>query len=255
MSFFTTIILGVLPSFVWLLFFLRKDAHPEPKTMILKVFFVGALAAPVAAMVGTGFQEALLDLNLSPSSMLFSFIYILLGVGLVEEALKYLVVRFFVLSHHEFDEPVDAMLYMIISGLGFAALENILIVLSQAILNQSLGDTLYLIIYRFLTATFLHALSSAFIGYFLALSICDTKHQFKLISLGLGLGAILHGLYDLAVIHIDRSLVELRGQLTILDYKIFMISSFSFFIILFGLAIFALKGFRELKKMKSVCKI
>lgn len=115
MSFFTTIILGVLPSLIWLLFFLRKDAHPEPKSMILKVFFVGALTAPIAAMVGTGFQEALLDLNFSPSSTLFSFIYILLGVGLVEEALKYMVVRFFVLSHHEFDEPVDAMLYMIIS--------------------------------------------------------------------------------------------------------------------------------------------
>lgn len=255
MSFFTTIILGVLPSLIWLLFFLRKDAHPEPKSMILKVFFVGALTAPIAAMVGTGFQEALLDLNFSPSSTLFSFIYILLGVGLVEEALKYMVVRFFVLSHHEFDEPVDAMLYMIISGLGFAALENILIVLSQTILNQSLGDALYLIIYRFLTATFLHALSSAFIGYFLALSICDTKHQFKLISLGLGLGAILHGLYDLAVINIDHSLVEIQGQVAVLNYKIFTISSLSFFTILLGLVFFALKGFRELKKMQSVCKI
>lgn len=245
MSFVTTIVLGVLPSFIWLLFFLRKDAHPEPKSMILKVFFVGALAAPVAAMVGTGFQEVLLGFNFSPSSPLFSFIYILVGVGLVEEALKYMVVRFFVLSHHEFDEPVDAMLYMIISGLGFAALENILIVLSQTILNQSLGDTLYLIIYRFLTATFLHALASAFIGYFLALSICDTKHQFKLISSGLSLGAILHGLYDLAVININHSLVEIQGRVAVLNYKIFIISSFSFFIILFGLALFVLKVFRS----------
>ena len=242
-----------MPSFIWLLFFLRHDAHPEPKTMILKVFFAGAMAAPAAALVGTGFQEVLLSFNLPQTA--FLLIYIFLGVGVAEEIIKYLVVRFLVLSHHEFDEPIDAMLYMVISGLGFAALENILVFLSQTILGRNFGDTLSLTVYRFLTATFLHALCSALIGYFLALSICNLRHQFKLISIGLASGVIFHGLYDLAVIEIDHNLVEMSGKVIVLDHKIFIVSGFAMLAILIGLASFVFFGFRELKKMQSICKI
>lgn len=255
MNFFITIIIGVLPSFLWLLFFLRHDAHPEPKTMILKVFFAGAIVAPIAAVAGTGAQEMLLGFNLSPTSTLFSLIYFFIGVGAIEEFLKYLVIRLFILSHHEFDEPTDAMLYMIISGLGFAALENILVLFSQTILNQSFGDTLSLVLFRFLTAVFLHALCSALIGYFLALSICDTRHQFKLISIGLGLGAVFHGLFDIAITKIGHSLVEYGGEVLVSNQKIFIIWSVALFAILIGLAFFIIRGFKRLKKMQSVCKI
>ena len=253
MNFIIIIILGLLPSFIWLLFFLRHDAHPEPKTMILKVFFAGAMAAPAAALVGTGFQEVLLSFNLPQTA--FLLIYIFLGVGVAEEIIKYLVVRFLVLSHHEFDEPIDAMLYMVISGLGFAALENILVFLSQTILGRNFGDTLSLTVYRFLTATFLHALCSALIGYFLALSICNLRQQFKLISIGLASGVIFHGLYDLAVIEIDHNLVEISGRVVVLDHTIFIVSGLAMLAILIGLASFVLLGFRELKKMQSICKI
>jgi RsiW-degrading membrane proteinase PrsW (M82 family) len=251
MSYPLYIFFGLAPSIVWLLFYLRKDVHPEPKSMILKVFFLGALSAPVAAFAGIGFQEELLKFNLS--DQLFSILHIFLGIGLIEEFLKYLIVRLKVLSHHEFDEPVDAMLYMIISGLGFAALENILIFFSQTILGRTFGDVLSLLIYRFLTATFLHALCSAIIGYFLALSISNTKSQFRLISIGLGWGVLLHGFYDLAVIKIDHSLIEVGGKVIVLDQKIFNIASISLLAILIGLTIFVIQGLRELKKMQSVC--
>lgn len=221
--------------------------------MILKIFLAGALTAPIAAFAGTGFQEILLALNFSSTSAVFLLSYIFLGVGLIEEVLKYLVVRFLVLSHHEFDEPFDAMLYMIISGLGFAALENILVFLSQTILGQNFGDVLSLLVFRFLTATFLHALCSALIGYFLALSIFNTKNQYRLISIGLTWGVLLHSLYDLAVIKIDHSLIEVGGRVVVLDSEIFKIASILLFSILIGLVIFVIRGFRELKKMKSVC--
>jgi RsiW-degrading membrane proteinase PrsW (M82 family) len=253
MSFITIIILGILPSFIWLLFFLIGDVHPEPKTMILKVFFAGALVAPIAAIAGTGFQEVLLAFNLSSASAIFLLSHIFFGVALIEEILKYMVVRFLVLSHHEFDEPVDAMLYMIISGLGFAALENILVFLSQTILGQNFGNVISLLIFRFLTATFLHALCSAIIGYFLALSICNTKNRFRFISIGLIWGILLHGLYDLAVIKIDHSLAEIGEKIVVLDQAIFYIASILLFSILIGLAIFVIQGFKELRKMKSVC--
>jgi RsiW-degrading membrane proteinase PrsW (M82 family) len=252
-DFFLIILIGLLPSAVWLLFFLRKDVHPESKSMVLKVFLLGALSAPVAAIEGTGFQEELLKINLP--DQLFSLIYIFLGIGLIEELLKYLVVRLLVLSHHEFDEPVDAMLYMIISGLGFAALENILVFLSQTILNQPFIEALSLVSVRFLTATFLHALCSALIGYFLALSICNIKNQLKLISIGLVSAAFLHGLYDLSVTKIinDSLIISASGEVGILNYRIFIFFSITLFAILIGLALFVNSGFKRLKKMQSVC--
>ena len=44
-----------------------------------------------------------------------------------EEVAKYLIIKIRILRDPEFDEPIDAMIYMIIAGLGFAALENILV--------------------------------------------------------------------------------------------------------------------------------
>ena len=251
MNFFLIILIGLLPSAIWILFFLKKDVHPESKRMILKVFFAGVLAAPVAVFVETGAQEGTLMLNLSPR--LFFFTHLFLIVGLTEEFLKYLVVRLLVLSHHEFDEPVDAMLYMIISALGFAALENVLILLSQTILHQQFGETLTLVTYRFLTATFFHALASAVVGYFLALSICDTKNQVKLISIALGSATILHGLYDLSVIRIFGSLSEVNKRIVVVNHAHFLIFSVILFAILFGLAFFVTSSFKKLKKIKSIC--
>lgn len=247
--------IALLPSVIWLLFFLKEDVHPESKNMILKVFFFGALSAPAAAFVGIGFQELLLEFNLHEE--LFLILHIFLGIGLTEELLKYLVVRLKVISHHEFDEPVDAMLYMIISGLGFAALENILIFFSQKILNQPFVEALSLISIRFITATFLHALCSALIGYFLALSICNTKNQLKLISTGLISAAFLHGLYDLAATKIinDSLIIMPNGDVGISDYPMFIFFSIILFAILIGLAIFVNSGFKRLKKIKSICKI
>jgi len=249
MNFIIAIILGILPSFIWLMFFLRKDAHPEPKNMILAVFFLGAIIAPIAAMDGAGFQEEFSLLNFDLSSITFFLLYWFVAVGFIEEFLKYLVVRLLILSHYEFDEPVDAMLYMIISGLGFAALENILVFSSQTMLNKPFIESLALVIFRFFTAVFLHALCSGAIGYFLALSICYSRHQTKLIAIGLILSAIFHGLFDIAITKIYDILIETDGQYNIM----FIFWSMVFFVILIGLAIFVIQGFRELKKIKSVC--
>jgi len=111
---------GFLPSIIWLLFYLQKDVHPESNKQILKVFFYGIIAGFCAILVEAMFKEVLL-----PKSILYIFI----GGAFVEEYLKYLVIKFEILKNSELDEPFDIMLYMIISALGFAALENILILI------------------------------------------------------------------------------------------------------------------------------
>ena len=59
MSYFIYIIAGVLPSAIWLLFYLRKDRHPESKRMILKIFLYGMIAALPVILIELGFLEML----------------------------------------------------------------------------------------------------------------------------------------------------------------------------------------------------
>jgi len=236
MIFFLYLIFGLLPSLIWLLFYLQKDIHPEPKRKVIKIFFYGMIAAIIAVFIEIGIFELLNRIKLP--KILFLILSIFFGIALIEEVLKYLVVRKKVLSDPEFDEPVDSMIYMIISALGFAALENILIFLSPEISPLPLPQTLILISFRFISATFLHALCSGLFGFFLALSFFETKKRVNLIIGGLVLATLLHGLYNFSIMILEEKL------------KFFIP-----IIILIGLSLFVSFSFKKLKKIASICKI
>jgi len=226
---------GIIPSVIWLLFYLRKDSHPESSRMILKIFFYGMLIAVPAVLIELGILGDVEKLILSPFSI--SILKIFIGVALIEEFLKYLVVREKVVRHHEFDEPLDTMLYMIITALGFAASENILILFSLGPVFF-FQDAFSITVFRFVGATFLHALCSGTFGYFLAWSFYEPQNKIKFTIAGLSLSTLLHGLYNF-------SIMKMEGTLRL----------FIPLIILFGLALFVSLGFKKLKKIKSVCKI
>lgn len=236
MSYPLLLIFAISPGIIWLLFFLRKDTHPESNLMILKIFFYGILAALPAIFIELGFFQEIANLSFSP--FLISLLNMFIGVALVEEFLKYLVVRDKVLPNPELDEPLDIMLYMIISALGFVTLENLLIFLSPKIFFLNSGETFILASFRFISATFLHALCSGTLGYFLALSFYETKKQTLLLILGFSLAIVLHGLYNF-------SIMMVKGYLSVILP----------IIIIGGLAIFVSFGFKRLKKLKSLCKI
>lgn len=229
------IFFGLAPSIIWLLFFLRKDKLPESKRMILKIFFFGMLSTVPTALIELGFFEKVGGLNLPP--LLFAILYAFLGIGFVEEMLKYLVVKKMVLNHHEFDEPVDMMLYMIIAALGFAALENLLILLPMSA-NFQFFEVAFVSIFRFIGATFLHALCSGLLGYYLALSFFQTENKIKLAVKGIFWATLLHGLYDFSIMKVEGSF---KFVLPV--------------IILIGLIIFVTIGFRKVKALKSICKL
>jgi RsiW-degrading membrane proteinase PrsW (M82 family) len=235
MSYTYYTIFGVIPSIIWLLYYLRKDKQPESNSMVLRIFFYGMLIAVPTVLVEMGILKELANLNIN--SFYLSLLNIFVAVAFIEEFMKYLVVREKVLKHHEFDEPTDAMIYMIISALGFAASENILMLFSLGPVFV-LQDTVSLSAFRFVGATFLHALSSGTLGFFLALSFYKYKGKLPLTILGLGISTLLHGIYNFSIIKMD----ELSGFFIPL-------------IVLTGLAIFVSLGFRRLKKIKSVCKM
>jgi len=200
MTYSLFLIFGILPSIVWLAFYLRRDKHPEPNRMVLKIFILGMLATVPAVLLELGMRSIVETLPFSPQVL--SILYIFLGIALVEELLKFGVVRWQVYSSPEFDEPIDLPLYMIIAALGFAALENILILsgLGPAFLPTGI---VYLSIFRFVGATLLHALVSGLFGYFLVLSLMRKRFRFLYISGGLVLATTLHGLFNFFIIEVE----------------------------------------------------
>ncbi len=226
---------ALAPSVIWLAFFLRKDTHPEPNRMILKVFLLGMLVTIPAIFIETFLEGFISAFSLPPISFLLAYFF--LGIAFVEELLKYLVVRFAVFSNSALDEPLDVMLYMVIAGLGFAALENILL-LFRLIETYPASDIFLVNIIRLVEAVFLHALVSGLLGYFLAFSFLKKKRRTLLFLLGLLSATLLHGSFN---------------------FYIFYVGGDSFFLLLLPivplllLAVFVSFGFQQLKSLKATC--
>jgi len=244
------IFIGILPSILWLLFFLRKDVHPEPNSMVIKIFIFGALSTIPALFIEFGTREYLN--SFFGNYELIEFLSICVFAPIIEEMMKYLVVRDKVLNSPELDEPADLILYMIISALGFAAIENTF----QILQFENFPSAFFASFFRFWGAIFLHALCSGLIGYFLALSFFFAKERIRLQALGFSFAFFLHGLFNFSIIKIGEKGIWLEeGQIVI--SKIPTISFYFVLIcsILIGLAFFVSSGFKRLEKTKSICKI
>ena len=182
------VIIGFLPSVVWLLIFLTKDPRPEPRYLIVKVFLFGVIIAPVVVLL-----EAIIS-GISRNGFISSAALFFTLAAFIEEYMKYWVVKTSVLSKPDFDEPHDAIIYMITAALGFAAMENILIAFK--IYPEGFAAALGIISLRFTGATLLHALASGIVGYFLGLAWFFYHFKKQIIAFGLVLASFLHLIFN-----------------------------------------------------------
>jgi len=112
-----------LPAFLWLGYFHSQDRHePEPKHYVLAAFVLGAfVAGPISGFLielASGPSVARFQLH---SLALDRWIYALAIVGIAQEGSKYLVIRYTLYLSDEFDEPLDGIIYMSATGIGFAS--------------------------------------------------------------------------------------------------------------------------------------
>ncbi len=230
------ILLGIAPSLVWLVYYLNKDADPEPKKSILKIYMGGALSAALAGILETILirnWEGYYSAGIYPSALFF------VAIAFIEEFAKYLPVRLEQWNNMEVDEPFDVAAYMITSAMGFAALENIFLFFTKRLRFM---EIFFVSSFRFVGATFLHALCSGLLGYFIALSFYHrkTKKSLKarfLVVSGFIAATLLHALYNF-------SIIKVANQLRIL-----------FPLVLVGISALILSlSLKHLQKLKSICK-
>jgi len=189
-----SIFFGILPGIIWLLFYLREDVHPEPKSLILQVFVLGALSAPIA-LVAEGALNKILN-NFGDRVSLWT---LLILMAAIEEIVKYLVVWLRMFRDKNFDEPIDAMVYMVVAALGFATAENIFFSSSAFANSAILG--IGVISARFIGSTLLHTLSSSIIGYGLALNMHSFPQKRLFLMTSVFIEAILlHALFNYIIL-------------------------------------------------------
>lgn len=235
------LILSVLPGFIWLIYFLKKDNLPEPKKQIIKVFFCGFLVSIPIAFIELWLLNDLKILGLPEKT--FLIIKGVFVVGLIEEMFKYLAARYSILKSSEIDEPIDIPLYMIIAALGFATAENIIVFCTQKFLIVS--DPLILALTRFISSTLLHALASGIIGVFLVWACYRIRWRHVLIFLGFSLGIIIHAFFNF---FLESAIMKETAN----DWGNSAIYSLLIVFILFIVLSFFLK---RIKKLKGVCRI
>lgn len=224
-------LIGILPSLIWLSFYLKEDERPEPKGMVLKIFFLGGVFTLPAIFYEALFEEIMKNFIFEKTLSFLAFKYLV--VASIEEIFKFLVLFFFIFEHKEFDEEVDGMIYAIIASLGFAGVENIFYVL-----RFSLFEAIQVSILRFLGAVFLHALCGGMLGYFLAI-FYFRKRKIRYLIWGIFLSTILHFLYNFSIILID----ELKEK------NLAIFPFFFLFFLLFSSAWLVSFFFQRLKKI------
>lgn len=186
MRYAVLIFLALLPSVLLWNYVNKLDKHKEPKSFLFKLFFSGFLSIIITMVIS--FIISIFFTNFFDYEVEFSisgFLYVVLGIGLVEEFSKFIMMYTFSWNSKYLDESYDILLYSMIVALGFATAENILYSLEGGILTAIL---------RFFTAVPGHVIDGAFMGYFLYL-YKTTKNKGNLF-LAIIVPSLLHGIYD-----------------------------------------------------------
>ena len=183
---------ALLPVFLILRYVYLLDKNErEPLGFVLKVVVWGAIFSIPCAGVER-FMISLISSFYDPATINFAWIENTVGVALVEELSKWLVLMLIVWKNQNFDYRYDGIVYAVSASLGFAALENILYVLSYGT-GVSIGRAIFAIPG--------HATFGVFMGYFLSRAktfwIDDKRIRMTICKLlALALPMLIHGCYD-----------------------------------------------------------
>jgi RsiW-degrading membrane proteinase PrsW (M82 family) len=193
-------LVGLIPGFAWLIFYLSEDPHPEPKRLIVFTFFCGIAFGFFTIIIEQFWNGAMAQIGVAELSVVS-----LLGLAFIEEFMKFSAAHFAVGKSPELDEPIDAMIYMIVAALGFATLENVgaLTNVASAAAHGALIVTVFeTVSLRFVGATLLHSLTSAIVGYHWALGMARKNVLEYLIS-GFLIATILHATFNWLILNYE----------------------------------------------------
>ncbi len=208
-----SIVVAALISFFWILYLTWLDIYErEKKRYLLLVFVLGCAFTywvfPLSDWInGLGF-------NLNGEGW-NDFAYCVIGIGMVEELVKFIPWFLLWRFSHQINEPFDFILYASISALGFAFVENILY------LNASDLTAVYA---RALYSSVAHMFFSSIMAYGWIWRIHrGLQPDFGLFLLLWLLASLGHGFYDFWFIHNELNLEVLTLVFFLLNLHVWVL--------------------------------
>ena len=233
--------LSIIPIILILLFVYHKDKKKEPIFLLLVLFCLGIVSCFLVLKASDLLKLVFPFMNMTTKEMdlINVILYSFIGVALVEEICKWIMV--FTVGYHnkEFDETYDILIYAVFVALGFAFYENIAYVFYIGNIK-----TAFL---RAISAVPGHACYAISMGYYLSIAKqCSFKKRKDLernnILLSILIPTVFHGIYDFCLM---------------LGYKVFIYVFIVFVIYLYFITVKKLKELsvtnQEMQKEKKFC--
>src|SRR3989338_2043680 len=197
--FFLTI---VLPVVLWVLFLRGSDlSEPEPGKLMRKCFYSGFFVVILAGVLELViFSLAGLPTNLLGQVTQLDWRILSFGaiiIGIVEEVVKYAVLRATVFYSHDFNQIFDGIVYGITVALGFSIAENILYFLEFS--EYSTGNFIFAALFRALFSTLLHVMTAGIMGYYLGKAKFSLNNKKMYIVTGLVSAILIHAIFDFVI--------------------------------------------------------
>jgi RsiW-degrading membrane proteinase PrsW (M82 family) len=154
-----SVILAAAPSVILLVFFYLKDRYePEPRRYVAAAFVIGIASVVPAYFAARGLEAWVGPVWLALGGVPAQLFEAGVMAAAVEETTKWTLFVGILYRWKELDEPLDGVIYGVALALGFATVENILMVL-----KTSLGVGLL----RAVFAVPAHALFGAVMGFYI----------------------------------------------------------------------------------------
>jgi len=187
--------MAVLPSVLLFIYVWKKDkVEKEPAGLLWRIFVLGALSAiPVLVLEEIAYVP--ISAVAEEGTAVFIILENFLGVAVIEEWGKRGAAKIAAWKHPAFNYKFDAIVYCVVSALGFATLENILYVM-----DYGFGTALI----RAVMSVPSHAIDGLMMGYFFGLAKVaeidgDERGKKRYYRLSLMVPSIAHGLFDAAL--------------------------------------------------------
>lgn len=186
MLFLTLFVLSIAPGIFILWYVYNKDKYEkEPKSLVIKTFFIGALFTIPAGLLENAISS-ITGIKME-GNLLQGFIGAFFFVAPIEEYTKYLAIRVKAYRSDEMNEVMDGIVYGVAAAMGFATLENIGYVFQYGIATG--------VMRAFLSVPG-HGIEGAIIGYYMAIGKMYPKFRRKYVLTGLAIAIFFHGAFD-----------------------------------------------------------
>jgi len=178
--------LAIAPGIVICLFIYLKDKYnKEPIGMLILAFVLGMLSIIPAVIVQLSWPVGIEQLGNRDYLGLAFFTFVI--IALSEEGSKFLMLRLFLFSRKNFDDPFDGIVYAVMVGMGFATVENILYVYQHGYATGVL---------RMFLSVPAHGTFAVLMGYFIGYAKFTAGNKLPYFFLSLLLPVLFHGAFD-----------------------------------------------------------